>query len=114
MENTDLLEQGYTGGNPPFNAQEAARSIVRVLYGHRNWGCGFVAAGQYVITAAHCLPRIPADHFDEVPTTVISWDRKDKANLVVIYCDPISDIAVLSNETLSGGSSDAWMPLIGL
>ncbi len=66
-------------------------------------GCGFVAAGRYVITAAHCLPRIPDGHFDEVDTTIRSWDGNDETKLVVIYCDPISDIAVLKNETLSGG-----------
>jgi hypothetical protein len=87
----------------PFDVQVATRSIVRVKHGKGNWGCGFVAAGRYVIPAAHCLPRIPAHHFDELATTIRSWDGKDKTKLVVIYCDPISDIAVLKNETLSGG-----------
>jgi hypothetical protein len=82
---------------PPFDAEEATRSIVRV-----NGGCGFVATERYVITAAHCLPRIPARHFDDVATTIRSWDGKDETTLVVIYCDLMSDIAVLGNETLSG------------
>jgi len=73
------------------------------MHSQESWGCGFVAAGRYVITAAHCLPRIPVDHFDEVQATIRSWDGNDETNLVVIYCDPISDIAVLNNETLSGG-----------
>ena len=88
----------------PFDVQEATRSIVRVEHGEGNWGCGFVAAGRYVITAAHCLPSVPVDLTDdELATTIESWDGKDKTKLVVIYCDPISDIAVLKNEKLSGG-----------
>jgi FAD/FMN-containing dehydrogenase len=65
------------------------------------------AARPYVITAAHCLPRIPVDHFDEVETTIRSWDSNDETKLVVIYCDPISDVAVLKNETHCGGGNVA-------
>ncbi len=67
-----------------------------------------MAAGRYVITAAHCLPRIPVEHFDEVEITIKSWDGNDETKLVVIYCDPISDIAVLKNETLSGDPPQEW------
>jgi hypothetical protein len=91
----------------PFDAQEATRSVVRVMRSPKNLGCGFVAAGQYVITAAHCLPRRPAHIFDDrVVATTTSWDGNDAAKLVVIYYDLITDIAVLANETLSG----AYLP----
>jgi hypothetical protein len=84
------------------DAQEATRSIVRVMCSPKNWGCGFVAAGQYVITAAHCLPRIPRHLFHEAKSTITSWDGNDEARLTVIYCDLMSDIAVLGYEPLPG------------
>jgi hypothetical protein len=104
--NTRVSGQARPSGNGiklPFDAQETTRSIVRVRRGPKTSGCGFVVAEKYVITAAHCMPRIPRRHFDDqVATTIRSWDGSDETHLVIIHCDLISDIAILSNETLSG------------
>ena len=89
--------------NPPFDTQEATQPIVRVMHDQERFGCGFVVADQYVITAAYCLPQIPiSNRSDDVLTTIRSWDGSDETNLAVIYCDIFSDIAILAWETFYG------------
>lgn len=84
---------------PLFNEANATRCIV-----HVEDGCGFVVAEKYVLTAAHCLPSIPQPLSDGVLVEIKTVDGKIKTWLVVVACDPISDLAILSNETGDGGN----------
>lgn len=84
-----------------FNKSRALKSLIRVKHGPGNWGMGF-RRGSYLLTAFHCLPQLPNNLWDDTTVEVADFDRKAKAFAVVVACDPVSDIAVLSDATLQG------------
>jgi hypothetical protein len=78
---------------------EAYRAIVQVSDGR-----GFVVEGgeRYVITAAHCLPKLPPamsfSHTDERTYEALlgALGTKPSVWAECIFVDPVADIAVLS------------------
>src|SRR5262245_59824772 len=87
----------------PSNFTESVRAIVRV-----DGGRGFVVRDAldkaYVLTAAHCLPSLPACH-GAAPAGELTYDnllgRLDDSHLSIavecVFVDPVADIAVLAS-----------------
>jgi hypothetical protein len=76
--------------------EEAYRSVVQVSDGR-----GFVVQGdeRYIITASHCLPRLPEPPFDMKEVTYPALVGPLGAVRTVwaqcLFADPVADIAVL-------------------
>ncbi len=82
-----------------FNADLAARSLVGVRGEPDCWAMGFLTPAGRIITAAHCLPRLPRpDRFADDRVLVLVRDPRHPdrtARVVVESVDPCSDVAVL-------------------
>jgi hypothetical protein len=80
--------------------QKAIKSVLTVS---EDGGRGFVVATErhrYVITAAHCLPRLPVPHpwatADRTyPDLIGPLGKKPYAWAECVFVDPVADIAVL-------------------
>jgi len=101
----------------PFDESEAKRAVVKVGEGR-----GFVvesARSRLVITAAHCLPRLPVPHphANEERTYWRLLGPLGREPVVTSECcfvDPVSDLAVLgppNNQSLSS-EADAYDQLV--
>ena len=89
-----------------FNPREAIKSLVVVHRTRRSTGLGFFAGDRYIITAAHCLPKMPsrdAPGSDQVVVSIQGVCSSLAAKVVVIGADSCLDMAILSDRTLDGG-----------
>lgn len=73
--------------------------LLKVRHSKGNWGTGFLIEGGYIVTACHCLPRLPDPMMqgDDVIRMFIKRFSSPKAGAQaeVIYADACSDIAIL-------------------
>ena len=68
-------------------------SLVRIKHGPDNFGFGFLANDPYILTAAHCLPRIPEPLGETALVEVHSLDGQSMVRAAVVFVDPCSDLA---------------------
>ena len=89
-----------------FKRDVAIRSLVRVRQAKRKWGMGVVIPGGLIVTASHCLPRLPEPMLggdDLVPVRIASFMRSgQKATGFVVFADPCADIAVIGTPPDDG------------
>jgi hypothetical protein len=87
-----------------LDRKKVFKSLVRVFHSPRSWGMGFFVTERHIITAAHCLPSPPKTVFDDgVTTRVRRFSGNVQAQAVVVDCDVLCDLAILSNEPRAGG-----------
>jgi hypothetical protein len=98
-----------------FLETNAARAVVTVGDGR-----GFIVAGRFVVTAAHCLPEFPpANNFsfaEERTYGTLLALRGERPSIAAecLFADPIADIAVLGtpdNQALPD-EADAFDQLV--
>ena len=83
--------------------QQWERGLVIVEKEPNNCGMGFITDFGEIITAAHCLPRLPdpADlGFDPIAVTVRTLDGKFETTWLVQYADVVGDVALLTQQTV--------------
>jgi S1-C subfamily serine protease len=102
-------------------------AVVQVTWpnNRRARGLGFVASGEYVVTAAHNLPPPPnftkgVYNYDPL---VVETSTGETLEMWPVFVDPCADLAVLaiSDEGLEAGESlnevvplqIAWRPTVG-
>jgi hypothetical protein len=85
---------------------QTLQGLVRVRHAPRCYGTGFLVQGEYIVTAAHCLPRWPAhgrfpgDDWVSVP--IAAREGGQRAVALIAFIDPVSDLAILADHG-SGG-----------
>lgn len=74
------------------------KSLVKVEGRPKSPGTGFLVGGEYVFTAARCLPSSAAStRGKRVPVTIRSPHAGIQVRALVEYVEPCSDFAILSN-----------------
>jgi hypothetical protein len=91
--------------------QKLIQGLVNVRNKPRCWGSGFLVGGDYIFTAAHCLPRCPDTVAcfpgDDLVQVSLRGHKsgtvpKSKATALIAFADPCNDLAILA-EWGSGG-----------
>jgi S1-C subfamily serine protease len=78
------------------SADRIAESIVRTEWPEPSSGQGFVVAGGYIVTAAHCVPAQPwTDGVNEGEMLAAKNSHGDTILLRPVFSDPCHDLAVL-------------------
>lgn len=74
------------------------KSLVKVEGRPKDPGTGFLVGGEYVFTAARCLPSIPqSTRGTRVPVKIRSAHAGIRVQTLVEYFEPCSDFAILSD-----------------
>jgi len=91
-------------GTPQLKREHRERvgaSLVRVQHSPGNGGTGFAVSDYVIVTAAHCLSRIPTapggDDWTVEAAIASKSDPTKKSLAFVRFVDPCSDVAILSN-----------------
>lgn len=94
--------QEYTGPyTTPLRLADLVGSVVRVGDGRGFLVTGVSGSESYVITAAHCLPRLPEAHLGRYPAEVTfrrligPLGAEPSVTAACVFVDPIADIAML-------------------
>jgi S1-C subfamily serine protease len=94
-------------------ADRVAASIVRTDWPEPSSGQGFVVAGGYIVTAAHCAPsQAWTDEVSEGELLAARNSRGDTILLRPVFSDPCHDLAVL--QVNDEGDSDGLRGIPGL
>lgn len=79
--------------------KDVESSLVKVRHGKGSWGTGFIVEHGFIITACHCLPRLPDPMRmgeDHILLQIKRFSAKRPEALVeAAYLDPCGDVAVL-------------------
>lgn len=90
-----------------FDRERAEKSLVTVYQTDDGTGMGVLTCNDLILTAAHCLPRMPDlddPHFDRVRVKFRPFSGNDQGVALVVGADACLDLAILSDRTVMNGS----------
>jgi hypothetical protein len=83
----------------------AKECLVRVMTDPGAWAMGFVTSGNYIITAAHCIPRALDDRLARDDGAVVKVRRLQERGGILALITGVErclDVAILSSSSASG------------
>ena len=91
-----------------FDRERAEKSLVTVYQTDDDTGMGVLTCYDLILTAAHCLPRLPDPSAlcDPIRVKFRPFATNDDAVALVVGADPYSDLAILSDGTVNSNSLD--------